>query len=524
VRVHELHGTSTLAIDATPDAAAALRTSVPTATVVPDHVVALIDPESRRRGPSDRSHTPGPGRGARWQAPQDLAAALPGLLWNQDRVGAPRAHAVTYGDPTVTVGVADTGLDFTHPELADRVSGVVDFTTMENPPLCATYSGGFGDADLAVEYGGPAVADWNGHGTWIGGNIAAALDELGVNGIAPKVQLVGLKISQWCGAAYDSEILAALEYAAQSHLDVVSISFGGFLDRADPGQDAIYRAYVKTVAAAARAGTLVVAAAGNDHVRIGEGGRVLSHGSLTIPGDDVVDLYGLYESPGGIPGVVNVSSTGNVVAAPSRRCVPGDPKDTNAVCKPASDRHQATGIGKKDQLAYYSNYGPRIDIAAPGGARKFNLPGADRGGTPGFPVTSGDEFIAYEDFSITSNWATQIPCYVFAGAANPFHPDSCYATIQGTSMATPHVSAVAGLIVSAHPDLRHRPGAVLRVLRSTARTGPDNQTRGLSPHDLSPGDLTGTPCPTGYCHLGGPRIGDGEAYGSGIVDAAAAVR
>ena len=96
--------------------------------------------------------------------------------------------------------------------------------------------------------------------------------------------------------------------------------------------------------------------------------------------------------------MVDVSSTGRVVNPSSASCPPGtvgDPGDPDAdppvapnfeaTCKPASDPHQAAGPGRQNQLAYYSNYGPRIDIAGPGGARKFNLPNYDRGGTEGFP-------------------------------------------------------------------------------------------------------------------------------------------
>src|SRR6185312_11751744 len=89
------------------------------------------------------------------------------------------------------------------------------------------------------------------------------------------------------------------------------------------------------------------------------------------------------------------------------------PAGINATCKPSSDAHQQPGVGLDNQLAYYSNYGPRIDIAAPGGARKFNLPLWDGGGTPGFPYTEADGTAVWEDFSITSNFAFEIPCFVF---------------------------------------------------------------------------------------------------------------
>jgi subtilisin family serine protease len=464
----------------------------------------------------------------------DPAFDYKGLLWDYRRIGLPQGWKTTAGSPKVTVGVADTGLDFTHRELAPKVKRVVDLTDLEDPPLCETLFG-LSDDDLAAQFGGPAETDWYGHGSWIGGNIAAALDGKGVNGIAPKVNLVSLKISQWCGFSYSTTEIAAFITAADLGVDVVNISFGGYLDRSDPEQELIYQAYIDAVRYARGKGTIIVASAGNEHVRVGRGGRVLSHGQLSTPGDpaeDWPDLFGMYETPGGVPGVVDVSSTGRLVVPSSASCPPGtigDPGDPaadppvppnfNATCKPITDRHQAAGQGKRDQLAYYSDYGPRIDLAGPGGARKFNLANFDRGGTPGFPYTTEDLTNAWQDFNITSNWATQIPCFFFSAAAG-FHEGNCYSTIQGTSMAAPHVAASLALVASAHPSLRKHPGRLLARLKRMANDRPHNYTRALSATDTSPGDLTGLPCDIGYCHLEGPRISDRDAYGAGLVNVA----
>jgi lantibiotic leader peptide-processing serine protease len=461
----------------------------------------------------------------------DPAFSYRGLMWDYRRMGLPRGWRTTAGSPKVTVAVSDTGLDYTHSELAPKVKRVIDFTRFEDPPLCKTEFG-ISDEDLAAEFGGPADGDWYGHGSWIGGNIAAALDRKGVNGIAPKVGLVSLKIAQWCGFAYDSSLIASFVAAADLGVDVVNISFGAYLDRSDPEQELIYQAYVDAVRYARGKGTVIVAAAGNESARIGAGGLVLSHGTLTAPGDELFDAFGLYEVPGGIPGVVDVSSTGNVVNPSSATCPPGTigdpgdpdadppvPPDFNATCKPASDPHQAAGPGRKNQLAYYSNYGPRIDLAGPGGARKFNLPNYDRGGTPGFPYTSEDLTNVWEDFNITSNFATQIPCFVFTSGSG-FPQGECYTAIQGTSMAAPHVAGALALSASAHPGLRKHPRALIGWVKAHANDNVHNLTQVLSATDTSGGDLTGGTCPTGYCHLAGRRISDREAYGAGLVNSA----
>jgi Subtilase family len=293
----------------------------------------------------------------------DPAFDYKGLLWDYGRIGLPQGWKTSAGSSAVTVGVADTGLDFTHAELAPKVKQVVDLTTLEDPPLCKSLFG-ISDQDLAAQFGGPAETDWYGHGSWIGGNIAAALDGKGVNGIAPKVNLVSLKIAHWCGFSYSTTEIASFIKAADLGVDVVNISFGGYADRSNPDDELLYQAYIDAVAYARSKGTIIVAAAGNEHLRIGAGGKVISHGPLTTPGTDPADFqdyFGLYEVPGGIPGVVDVSSTGRVVNPSSASCPPGTVGDSGdpdadppvapnfeATCKPASDPHQAAGPGQAE--------------------------------------------------------------------------------------------------------------------------------------------------------------------------------
>jgi lantibiotic leader peptide-processing serine protease len=464
--------------------------------------------------------------------PYDPFFQLPGLMWNVERLQAFKAWQNTngYGTSDVLVGVADTGLDYTHSQLGPQVVDVIDFTTTEYPPICSYYFGYPTDAELSAAYGGPADTDWNGHGSWIGGNIAAALDGQGMSGIASGVSLVALKISQSCGSAYDSEILNSFLWAADTGLDVVNISFGGYLDRSDAAQDLTYKIYEQVVAYARARGTVIVAAAGNEHVRLGAGGEVISHGILDVPPGGT-DYFGLWETPGGIPGVIMVSSTTNVVNPPSATCpdptVEPDATGAYAWCKPTSDAHQPYGVGLQNQLAYYSNYGPRIDFAAPGGGRKFNLPAVDRGGSPGWPYTGtasvfggssvSDGYNAWETFSITSNWATEIDCFIYHNTMT--NTDDCYANIQGTSMAAPHVAAVFAITASAVPSMRYNPDALEKYLKTHTQHISGNTTPPMSATDLSLTDRTGAACPLGFCHLGGAAISDADAYGYGLIDA-----
>src|SRR4030095_13365837 len=93
----------------------------------------------------------------------DPAWDYKGLLWDYRRIGLPKGWRTTAGSSKVTVGVADTGLDYTHSELGPRVKQVVAFPGLEPENPCGDIS----DEDLANEFGGPADTDWNGHGSWV---------------------------------------------------------------------------------------------------------------------------------------------------------------------------------------------------------------------------------------------------------------------------------------------------------------------------------------------------------------------
>ena len=93
--------------------------------------------------------------------------------------------------------------------------------------------------------------------------------------------------------------------------------------------------------------------------------------------------------------------------------------------------------GRDGGKAYYSNFGSIVDIAAPGGAMSSS---------------------AYDGILSTLNAGTQTPT------------SDNYAFYQGTSMATPHVSGTAALMLSANPTLT--PDQVESLLKSTARTFP----------------------------------------------------
>src|SRR5438270_586008 len=104
---------------------------------------ALDDDESEAVAEAEGRHTR-----------SDPAFSFPGLMWSIERIRAPRAWEETTGSPSVTVGVADTGLDFTHSELACQVVHVEYIIVKVHPPICKSFARA-SDADLTDQSGGP---------------------------------------------------------------------------------------------------------------------------------------------------------------------------------------------------------------------------------------------------------------------------------------------------------------------------------------------------------------------------------
>ena len=86
------------------------------------------------------------------------------------------AHAITGGSPAVLVGDIDTGLDYTHPDLARTSTSRTASTASSGAPVA-----------------GLAAQDDNGHGTHTAGTIAAASNGIGIVGVAPNVKIAGIK-------------------------------------------------------------------------------------------------------------------------------------------------------------------------------------------------------------------------------------------------------------------------------------------------------------------------------------------
>jgi subtilisin family serine protease/flagellar hook assembly protein FlgD len=192
--------------------------------------------------------------------------------WYLTKIGMPEAWNSNLGSPGIIVAVIDGGVQVTHPDLA---------STIVKP-----YNAVTGGASIPADS----------HGTHVAGIIGAATNYQGTTGIAPRVKIMPINVFS-SDKADSYSIADGIIYAVDAGADVINLSlttdeYPGIVDYA--------------VKYAASKGVLVVAAAGNEHIKTPQ-------------------------YPAALNSVLGVSA-----------------------------------VDSRDQLAYFSNYGSYIDFAAPG--------------------------------------------------------------------------------------------------------------------------------------------------------------
>ena len=253
-------------------------------------------------------------------APEPLEANQ----WNLRQIKADQANAISGGKRSVLVGVLDSGVEATHPDLA--------------PNLDASKSVGCsneGVPDTSPAAWAPTTST---HGTHVAGIIAAARNGVGVAGVAPNVRLASVKVVDDDGFIYPEYAICGFVWAAEHGMDVTNNSY--FIDpwflwcTTDVDQNAVIQAVKRAVDYATRRDVVNVAAMGNSNWDLShpitDSGSPNNGTPITrTVGNECMDL------PDELPGVVSVSS-----------------------------------IGPEGRKAYYSNYGIiETDVTAPGGDR-----------------------------------------------------------------------------------------------------------------------------------------------------------
>jgi len=131
----------------------------------------------------------------------------------------------------VTIAIVDTGVDLDHPDLAANLLAGYDFVTYDSVP-----------------------EDGNGHGTNVAGIAAAALNGIGVSGVAPWAKILPVRVLDDEGSGYTSDVADGVTYSAD-RAQVINLSLGSVYPNTTLQNAINYAVNTK--------GRLVVAAAGN---------------------------------------------------------------------------------------------------------------------------------------------------------------------------------------------------------------------------------------------------------------------
>ena len=288
----------------------------------------------------------------------------------------------TEGSEDVVVAVVDTGLQLEHPDIKDSPNIAPGWDMVSDPRMGNDGDGRDSDPNDPGDLCDPSVpyAADTFHGTHVAGTIGAAAtnNASGVAGGAWNVKIVPVRALGKCGGRL-SDINDAIRWA------------GGLIPAEDEEGNEIWNDNPADV------------------INLSIGLFEFCPASLQDAIDSVTER-----------GVIVVSAAGNARVA-TQYYAPGG--CANVITVAAGD---ARGV-----IAPYSNFGPEVDILAPGG-----------------DLTRDDNGDGRPDGVLSTKAATN--CYdPLTGDAVE---DCYYAFEQGTSMAAPHVSAALALLKARDPD------------------------------------------------------------------------
>jgi len=276
------------------------------------------------------------------------------LAWGLRDINAPQSWSKGTGSQSNKIAVLDTGIDFTHPDLQDNIwtnPGEIADNGLDddhNGYVDDVHGWDFVDGDNNPQDEVITGRRGGGHGTHVSGTIAARGNNgIGTAGVNWKASLVPLRICDAGGSCYLDKVISALQYVHDQGIKVSNNSYGGEI--------CSYQALQTAISAIPE--HLYIAAAGNS-----------GYNMDSSP-----------ECPGGW-----ASSTANILTV--------------------------AALGQDGNLAWFSNWGSMVGLAAPGIDIYSTLPEGAFGKSGG------------------------------------------YGYLSGTSMATPHVVGAAGWLLSLHPS------------------------------------------------------------------------
>ncbi len=438
----------------------------------------------------------------------NLGQTIEGATGTADAdIDAPEAWDLTRGSNQVVIAVIDGGVAYDHPDLRDNIWVNTDETLdgLDND------GNGYVDDVRGWDFASNDNDPWDpgGHGTHVAGTIAASGDNgIGITGVCWRARIMPVRFITAAGSGLESDAIAAIDYAVANGAQIINASWGG--------PDSV-QALKEAIADARDAGVLFVAAAGNSNP--GVNNDVSPHYPASFDLDNIIAVaasdprdflasfshYGVTSVDIAAPGV-SVLSAGLPAGSPlfsddmesgGSNWSAGSP--WTLITGPASTgTHSWTDSPGGD---YQNNANASLTLARPlylvgkhgtklefvlrldteldrdwlyvEGSRDgslwfllFGVSGSTAGQFERFDANLGDldgapqarfRFRLQSNGIITRDGVYIDDVVVTANdSAAATYSDTEYRFEDGTSMAAPHVSGVAGLVLALHPAFNYR--------------------------------------------------------------------
>lgn len=388
-----------------------------------------------------------------FKANQTLRQSYEGLKEKKSDVIPSDLNDTEYTGKGIKVGVVDTGIDYNHPDLSNNYKAGYDLVDLDDDPM-----------ETLKEEGIPTI-----HGSHVAGIIAADGD---LKGVAPDAEIYSYRALGPGGAGTSVQVLAAMEQAVKDDVDVLNLSLGNSVNGPDyPTSVAVNRAV--------ELGVPVVIANGNsgpNHWTVGApatASKAFSVGAST--------------NPQKIPYLVEPKSNRPFLIQVMMGSVPWDFERSHQIVKDTEKENMYGKIAllQRSDIPFYdlakeaeekgaeavliaNNEDDMISGSIDTGEEPIKIPVAmiskEDGEWLNKLVAKDSVYLetAYQQvdttiapFSsrgpVTVNWDIK-PDILAPGTNILSTVPGGYQSLQGTSMAAPHVAGVIALIKEAHPN------------------------------------------------------------------------
>ncbi|MFC0301731.1 S8 family serine peptidase [Virgibacillus soli] len=377
------------------------------------------------------------------------------------------------------VGVIDTGIDYTHPDLQMNYAGGYDLVDLDDDPM-----------ETEPTEGTPTV-----HGSHVAGIIAANGT---LKGVAPDAEIYAYRALGPGGRGNSIQVIAALEQAVKDDVDIINLSLGNSVNGPDyPTSQAVNKA--------AEMGIAVVIANGNDgpnHWTVGSPATATNAIAVGAASDsqtfpylyigkhrkriDILPMVGSvpWEIQKDLP-ITPFTPSKSANVGNSEAALHGKIALIQRGKRPFAElAEEAEKKGAEAVLIYNHEDGDFQGSLLSHEEEAIKIPVASTSKKAGeWLKTYSEETFPYVDtkyedippgvatFSsrgpVTVNWEIK-PDILAPGTNIMSTVPGGYESLQGTSMAAPHIAGALALVKEAHPDWDNK--KMMGALKTTAAT------------------------------------------------------